>query len=237
MSYVKASTDNPLGFRPWGSRLNFYSQAHYPLPTTGLSRPIHPSLNGLGTVNFSTRASFQGSRDWVAREGYYAPVPRVYGPPELAPSRTGQPGRMRNWVFTPQGPPPRAHGSPVDMFRIDPQTGKQIVTQTDILPRGLWQQNSFQPPAPAAVSPMGQSMIAMGTQRVQTANGQNVDVPTSPVLYDPRKRYLSDGTAPAPSDIGSQITAWFAGSMIPGVPNLVIAAVGAAALLLGGTRR
>jgi hypothetical protein len=33
--YVRASTANPTGWRPWNSRLSFYIPNSFPLPTTG----------------------------------------------------------------------------------------------------------------------------------------------------------------------------------------------------------
>jgi hypothetical protein len=57
--YVKASTENPTGWRPWQSRLSYYIPNSYPLPTTGrgplLLNPgvsyVPPAVNG-GLVGY-----------------------------------------------------------------------------------------------------------------------------------------------------------------------------------------
>jgi len=57
--YVNASTANPTGWRPWNSRLSFYSPNSFPVPTIGqgpfLLQPgvtAAPSqAGGLGTFN------------------------------------------------------------------------------------------------------------------------------------------------------------------------------------------
>ena len=44
--YTPASTANPTGWRPWNSRLSFYSPGSYALPTTGLAVPRQRFANG-----------------------------------------------------------------------------------------------------------------------------------------------------------------------------------------------
>jgi hypothetical protein len=118
-NYMKASTANPTGWRPWNSRLSFYIPNSFPLPTTGrapfLLQPGvtgRPSYNGgvgrlgfLGSANTPPNfASFTGSRVWRIRPT--APPNPVYGPGSTlamrlsglgAPSSTAR-FRSTNWV-------------------------------------------------------------------------------------------------------------------------------------------
>lgn len=239
MGYVQASTENPLGFRPWQSRLGSYQAASFVLPTTSLSRPragmgnyFHsgfplPTTDlsrpiNLGTVQFSNRASFIGSRDGVAREGYSAPIPRIYGPPELSPSRTGQRVRMRPFAFQPPGPPPRSNGTPVDMLRVDPKTGKYVNSTGDLLPRGVWSQVMFQHPAPA-VSALGDGIPATGTVQVQLPGGQTVTLNTSPTTSDT-------------DTVTQKVSGWMDQTMIGAIPNKYLVIGAAAWLLLRGRK-
>jgi hypothetical protein len=68
--YTPASTANPLGFRPWNSRLSFYLANSFPLPTTGLG------------VDFPNQPSFLASRSRYPRPDVAAMQPRIYLPPE-----------------------------------------------------------------------------------------------------------------------------------------------------------
>jgi hypothetical protein len=86
--YVKASTANPTGWRPWNSRLSFYVPNSYPVPTTGRGRfLLQPGITGgpsasggLAGVNFPNYASFAGDRAWRTQVNPATPGP-VYGPP------------------------------------------------------------------------------------------------------------------------------------------------------------
>jgi len=87
--YVKASTANPTGWRPWNSRLSgagfglaFYIPNSFPLPTTsGAFAGARRSANGgLAGVSFPNFASFAGDRAWRTQVNPATPQP-VYGPP------------------------------------------------------------------------------------------------------------------------------------------------------------
>lgn len=166
---------NPLGWRPWGSRLEGYSN-----PNKVLQRR-KKSSGGLGTVELPNFATFARDRDWVARETYLAPQPRIYVPPELAPSRPSRAGKAGRWVFTPALPPSRTTETQNAIsYRVDPSTGQYKLYDSDIVPRGVWQQNTFQPRAPRAFTALGQEVEASGDVRIQLPDGQTVSVKTSP---------------------------------------------------------
>ena len=172
MSYVRTSTSNPLGRRtfsgyvaastanPLGRRpLSWYEHAKFPLPTTSMSRPINAPR--LGWDN--------------------GPYP-IYRQPEA--SRTALSGE---WV--PPGPPPRAVQSQgMVTYRIDPATGKYQFYSADIVPRGVWQQNVFQHPAPPAITALGEMTEANGRQLVQLPNGMQVLSASSPHVCKCKRR-------------------------------------------------
>jgi len=88
--YVKASTANPTGWRPWDSRLSadglaFYIPNSFPLPTaSGAFAGARRSANGgLAGVSFPNFASFAGDRAWRTQVNPATPQP-VYGPPPSA---------------------------------------------------------------------------------------------------------------------------------------------------------
>lgn len=155
MSYVKISTADNLGRRP----LSYYERAKFPLPTTSMSRVIRTRNMG-----WDTQLGWDG-----------APYP-AYRQPEL--SRT----RQLNGEWVPPGPPPRAmqQSNGAVTYRVDPATGKYQFYQTDILPRGVFKQNTFQPPAPVTLSAFGVAMPVTGQQLVQLPSGQQIMSRTAP---------------------------------------------------------
>lgn len=90
--YVKMSTANPTGWRPWQSRLGlgaFYLQNSYPLPTTGrgpfLLQPgicgcVRPTVNGGMGIDFPNYPGIGARGTWITQGGYPAPV---YKPPKM----------------------------------------------------------------------------------------------------------------------------------------------------------
>lgn len=106
--YVKMSTANPTGWRPWQSRLqglgSFYLQNSFPLPTTGrgpwLLQPgvcdcVRPTVNGgLGMVNFPNYPGIGARGTWITHGGYPAPIYRPPAPPQL--SGLGRLGAVRS---------------------------------------------------------------------------------------------------------------------------------------------
>ena len=48
--YSPQSTENPTGWRPWNSRLSFYTPNTFPVPTTGSGRfLLQPGVQGMPT--------------------------------------------------------------------------------------------------------------------------------------------------------------------------------------------
>lgn len=90
--YVKMSTANPTGWRPWQSRLGlgaFYIQNSFPLPTTGrgpfLLQPgvcdcTRPTVNGGLGIDFPNYPGIGARGTWITHGGYPAPV---YQPPKM----------------------------------------------------------------------------------------------------------------------------------------------------------
>jgi hypothetical protein len=57
-----------------------------------------------------------------------------------------------NGEFNPGGPDPSTNAGGAVTYRIDPRTGKYNFYRTDIRPRGVFMQNTFQHPAPSLMS-------------------------------------------------------------------------------------
>lgn len=178
MPYVRASTENPVGWRPWQSRLGnlgFYRRFNFVLPTS--------SLSGLGVL-MPNYAGFARGRDWVSggltpwsRDPRDAPVPRVYVPSELTKSRQSL-GALPQRTDSANG---------ASSYRIDPETG--LYRYFPIAPptsRGVFTQNTFQPPA-SAVSPTGAPIASSGGVTITLPGGQTISVGTAPA--DPWARF------------------------------------------------
>ena len=86
--YSQQSTANPTGWRPWNSRLSFYTPNTFPVPTTGSGRfLLQPGASGgpsaaggLGNVEMPHFPNFKGPRTFYLRDNPSAPRP-VYSPP------------------------------------------------------------------------------------------------------------------------------------------------------------
>lgn len=129
MSYVQTSTAPTFGRRD--QALGWYQRGRFPLPTTSMSRVIR--TRGLG--------------GW-----YNGPFP-VYRQPEF--SRTRGQVTPLSGIVSPSAP---SAGSPTQgaiTYRVDPATGKYRFFAADLLPRGVWKQKTFQPPARPALSSLG----------------------------------------------------------------------------------
>ncbi|MBZ5532616.1 MAG: hypothetical protein LAO20_14380 [Acidobacteriia bacterium] len=144
--------------------LGWYQRARFPLPTTSLSQPINPRMGWDG-----------------------APYPR-YAQPELSRTR----GVSGEWV--PPGPPPRAtsQGQGAVTYRVDPATGKYRFYNTDILPRGVFEQTPQPPPAPVAITALRQPVTASGHQLVQLPDGRRIISRTSPGRRTRLRRHRHD---------------------------------------------
>jgi hypothetical protein len=155
MSYIKTSTVDDLGRRP----LSYYERAKFPLPTTGMSRVIRTRTMG-----------------WDTQLGWDNAPYGSYRQPEL--SRT----RQLNGEWVPPGPPPRAmaQNNGAITYRVNPATGKYQFYSTDVLPRGVFKQNTFQHPATQTLSAFGVAMPVTGQQLVQLPSGQQILSRTAP---------------------------------------------------------
>lgn len=140
--------------------LGYYERAGFPLPTTSMSRVIRTRNMG-----------------WDG-----APYPQ-YRQPELSRSR------QLNGEWVPPGPPPRANAqnNGAVTYRVDPATGKYKFYRTDILPRGVFQQNTFQHPATQTLSAFGAAMPVTGQQLVQLPSGQQIISRSAPGRRHPCK--------------------------------------------------
>jgi hypothetical protein len=77
--YTPASTANPTGFRPWNSRLSFYTPGSYSLPSTGTAVPAQRFVaGGLGYVQFPNFAGLNRARTWRTRDNASSPTPWIY---------------------------------------------------------------------------------------------------------------------------------------------------------------
>jgi hypothetical protein len=155
MSYIKTSTVDDLGRRP----LSYYERAKFPLPTTSMSRVIRTRTMG-----------------WDTQLGWDNAPYGSYRQPEL--SRT----RQLNGEWVPPGPPPRAmaQNNGAITYRVNPATGKYQFYNTDVLPRGVFRQNTFQHPATQTLSAFGVAMPVTGQQLVQLPSGQQILSRTAP---------------------------------------------------------
>jgi hypothetical protein len=159
MSYVRANTAPPFGMRsqalsPMASRLGYYFRSGFPLPTTSMSRPLR-----------------LGSAFWDGPDN-------VYPQPEL--SRTRATATQLNGEWVPPQPPTRAlFQQGAVTYRINPANGQYEFRSTDMTPRGLWQQNTFQHPVRSALSSLGVPVATRGTTLVQH-HGRNVVMHTTP---------------------------------------------------------
>ena len=159
MGYVRANTAPQFGMRsqalsPMASRLGYYFRSAYPLPTTSMSRPLR-----------------LGSAFWDGPDN-------VYPQPEL--SRTRAMATLQGEWVPPQPPQRALFQQGAVTYRINPQTGQYEFHTTDLLPRGVWHQNTFQHPQRSALSALGVPVGSRGVSLVQVG-GRNVVMPTTPV--------------------------------------------------------
>jgi hypothetical protein len=133
MSYVKTGTAPTFGRRD--QALGWYQRGRFPLPTTSMSRVIRTRALG----------------GW-----FNGPFP-VYVQPEF--SRTRGQVTPLSGIVSPSAP---SAGSPTQgaiTYRVDPRTGKYRFFASDLLPRGVWKQKTFQPPARPALSSLGVPLL------------------------------------------------------------------------------
>lgn len=160
MTYVRTNTAPTFGMRaqaiwPTNRNLGTYLRASFPLPTTSLSGPIAR----LGSMF------------------YDGPYPNY---PQPEQSRTRDTAVQLSGEYVPPGPPPRAaFEQGAVTYHINPQTGKYQFYSTDLLPRGLWQQNTFQHSVRPALSSLGVPVQSRGQQLVQIG-GRTAVVKTTP---------------------------------------------------------
>lgn len=85
--YVRMSTANPTGWRPWNSRLGFYLQNSFPLPTAsrgpwllapGVCDCVRPRVSGGLGIDFPNYPGIGARGPWLTHGGYPAPI---YAPP------------------------------------------------------------------------------------------------------------------------------------------------------------
>lgn len=160
MSYVRANTAPPFGMRsqsldPMSSRLGYYFNSGFPLPTTGMSAPLR-----------------LGSAFWDGPDN-------VYPQPEQSRTRATETGALSGEWVPPQPPGRALFQQGAVTYRIDPRTGRYEFHSTDLLPRGLFQQNTFQHPMRPALSSLGVPVGSRGTTLVRV-NGRNVVMHTTP---------------------------------------------------------
>jgi hypothetical protein len=67
-----------------------------------------------------------------------------------------------NGEFNPTGADPGTNTHGAITYRIDPRTGQYIFSRIDLKPRGVFAQNTFQHPAPAAMSALGIPLLPAG---------------------------------------------------------------------------
>ncbi len=126
MSYVAAQTAPKFGSR--SQALGWYQRARYPLPTSSLSKVIRTRLGWYnGPYPQYPQQEFSRTRAYVPLSGFVSPS-------------DPNPATERNGAVT---------------YRIDPATGQYRFYAGDILPRGVFAQNAFQPPARPALSALG----------------------------------------------------------------------------------
>ena len=110
-----------------------------------------------------------------------------------------------NGIFNPAGPDPSTSTQGAITYRIDPQTGKYQFYRTDIKPRGVFMQNTFQHPAPPLMSalgvPIGRSGLGCGSCKgkcgrrcSKKANRRGIGDSTSVLSPDASIVRLEDGT-------------------------------------------
>jgi hypothetical protein len=141
-------------------------------PTFGSrAQAIWPSASRLGAY---LRSSFPLPTTSMSR-----PIGRLGSFWEGPYTHYPQP-RALSGEWTPQQPPPRAlYAQGALTYRIDPRTGQYRFYSTDILPRGVWQQNTFQHPVRPALSALGVQVQGRGQQLVQVGR-RNVVMKTTP---------------------------------------------------------
>jgi hypothetical protein len=126
MSYVAAQTAPKFGSR--SQALGSYQRATFPLPTSSLSKVIRTRLGWYnGPYPQYPQQEFSRTRGYVPLSGFVSPS-------------DPNPATERNGAVT---------------YRIDPATGQYRFYAGDILPRGVFAQNAFQPPARPALSALG----------------------------------------------------------------------------------
>jgi hypothetical protein len=83
-----------------------------------------------------------------------------------------------NGDFNPAGQDPSTNAHGAITYRVDPRTGQYQFYRTDIKPRGVFMQNTFQHPAPPVMSalgvrvlPPGSSVTASTMQRGRSSRG------------------------------------------------------------------
>jgi len=74
-----------------------------------------------------------------------------------------------NGEFNPAGPDTSTNTNGAVTYRIDPRTGEYNFYRTDIKPRGVFMQNTFQHPAPPVLSALGVTI-----RRGRTSSGPNI---------------------------------------------------------------
>lgn len=116
---------------------------------------------------------------------YGGPYPQ-YGQPELSRTRSTATRLAGNWTPAPPNANIWAQGAVT--YHIDPRTGQYVFDPTQLLPRGLFQQTTFQHPVSPALSALGVPVSARGTSMVEI-RGRRGLMGTSPTRR--RGRYNS----------------------------------------------
>jgi hypothetical protein len=154
--YVKGSTANPTGWRPWNSRLSYYAPGAFSIPTSGqgpflltagtFAKPS--AAGGLSGVTFPNYAGFSRSRTWRSHAGYPTPVYRAPGLGAALPIST-----MRH--VTPVSFATPATGGPSATF--PPVSGRNAAI---LNPAGGWTMPQPWHQAPAATVPSTANTIS-----------------------------------------------------------------------------
>jgi hypothetical protein len=203
--YTPASTANPTGWRPWISRLSFYSPASYALPSTGTAIPPTRFANGgLGSLPFPNFAGLNRARTWRTRDNASSPTPWIY-----RTERHGMSGLGVIPVDTVRRAWPYPGAAPV--VSTSPQTGTSAPPATlppgasNPFPGGLWPRYSFPPirwfasGTPTANSGPSGSFVTSSPQTGSIVSYQpNAGTPIYPYGQQPASSSAA-ATAVAPS--------------------------------------
>jgi hypothetical protein len=255
--YVKMSTANPTGWRPWNSRLSFYLENSYPLPTTGrgpfLLQPdrcgcAKPTVNGgMAGVGFPNYPGIGARGNWITHGGYPAPVYRPPSPVQLSGlGVVSTHTAARNWNWQPAAGPVISPSTPsgVAVAQSNGSTStatgsawqnRRSTTSRRSSGRNRWNQNQTSTPGTGGADTTPAAVItgydADGNPiYAGTPAGQSI------IGYDSAGNavYSGSGTAAttAPATEASSAESWFSEDSLGLGLNNGIYAIGAVALIL-----